>query len=174
MYAIMESGGKQYKVSPEDELMLEKIEGKPGKKIEISRVLMLAENGKIKVGKDAEKAKVKATIVEQTRGAKVIVFKYKSKKNYRRKRGHRQFLTKVRIDEIIGLSKGPAKAKATASKTRTKPKTAAEKRPAGAEAPSKAKASAKTGQKAGPKKAQSAKRKTTAKKSAPSPKPDDK
>lgn len=113
MYAIVESGGKQYKVEPEEELFLEKIEGKPGKKIQFDRVLMLAGNGEIKLGGELEKAKVGATIVEQTRGKKVIVFKYKSKKNYRRKRGHRQFLTKVRIDEIIGLSKQAKSGQAT-------------------------------------------------------------
>jgi len=115
VYAIIESGGKQYKVKAGDEILLEKINGKAGDKIELKKILFFTKNGEtILLQKDLTKVKVKATILEQTKGDKIIVFKYKAKKNYRRKRGHRQLLTKVKIDEII-LSEGPKKSVQTAS-----------------------------------------------------------
>jgi len=100
-YAIIESGGKQYKVQKEEEVLLEKIEGKPGDKVKFDKVIFLS-NGEQKIHQKEvlSKVKVKGTIVEQLKGEKIIVFKYKPKKGYKRMRGHRQFLTKVRIDDI--------------------------------------------------------------------------
>ena len=122
MYAIIESGGKQYKVKAGDEILLEKINGKAGDKIELKKILFFTKNGEtILLQKDLTKVKVKATILEQTKGDKIIVFKYKAKKNYRRKRGHRQLLTKVKIDEIIGVQK---EKKETGSRRASTPKQA--------------------------------------------------
>lgn len=102
MYAVIKTGGKQYRVAPDDVLTVEKIEGDAGGKIEFGEVLM--------IGGDAPKfgtplvsgAKVMAELVEQTRGPKVIAFKKRRRKNSRRKRGHRQDLTTVRITSIVG------------------------------------------------------------------------
>lgn len=92
MYAIINSGGKQYKVSTGDVLEVEKLDGKKGDKIEFD-VALLASEGKIE---NATK-KVKAEIVAQVKDKKIVVFKYKAKKNVRKKQGHRQPHTKIKI-----------------------------------------------------------------------------
>jgi large subunit ribosomal protein L21 len=102
MYAVIKTGGKQYRVAPDDVITVEKIEGEAGAKVELGEVLM--------IGGDAPKfgsplisgAKVVAELVEQTRGPKVIAFKKRRRKNSRRKRGHRQDLTTIRITSIVG------------------------------------------------------------------------
>jgi large subunit ribosomal protein L21 len=105
MYAILETGGKQYKVRPGDTLQVEKLPGEAGDTIELDRVLMVADDDDIAVGKPlVEGAKVVAEVVGQGRGPKIIVFKYKAKVRYRRKTGHRQSLTTLRITEIQGVS----------------------------------------------------------------------
>jgi len=102
VYAVVETGGKQYKVSPGDLIAVEKLPGEPGTLVELPKVLMVAQDGDLKVGSPLlSGARVVAEIVAQERGPKVIVFKFKRRKNYRRKIGHRQGLTKVRIKEII-------------------------------------------------------------------------
>jgi len=108
MYAIVRHGGKQYKITPNNEVVLEKIDAVKGDKIDLGKlgkVLFLADDKKIKTdAKDLDKIKVNATVLEHFQNDKVIAFKYKSKKNYRRKKGHRQLQTRVMI-ESIGAAK---------------------------------------------------------------------
>jgi len=102
VFAVIKTGGKQYIVKPGDRLKVEKIEGQIGDTVEISEVLLINKNGEVKIGTPlVEGAKVIATIVEHGKAPKVIVFKKKAKKGYKRKRGHRQFYTTIEIKEII-------------------------------------------------------------------------
>lgn len=101
MYAIMETGGKQYRVQEGDVLRVEKLPIQPGEKIEISRVLAVEKDGQFRVGTPViEGACVILKAVRQGRDRKIIVFKYKAKKNYRRKKGHRQSFTQVAVEKI--------------------------------------------------------------------------
>ncbi|MCB1547105.1 MAG: 50S ribosomal protein L21 [Hyphomicrobiaceae bacterium] len=103
MYAVIKTGGKQYRVAAEDVLEVEKVVGDAGSTVEFTDVLMVAGSGAPKVGTPlVAGAKVTAEIVEQGRGPKVISFKKRRRKNSRRKRGHRQLLTTVRIKDIVG------------------------------------------------------------------------
>ncbi|MBN9259969.1 MAG: 50S ribosomal protein L21 [Hyphomicrobium sp.] len=104
MYAVIKTGGKQYRVAADDVLTVEKLAGEPGAKIEFGEVLMVGGNDTgVKIGAPlVSGALVKAEVVEQGRGPKVIAFKKRRRKNSRRKRGHRQELTTVKITEIIG------------------------------------------------------------------------
>jgi len=103
MYAVIKTGGKQYRVAKDDVLVIEKIEGEAGSEVEFTEILMIGGNGAPKIGTPTVPgAKVTAELVEQTRGPKLIAFKKRRRKNSRRKRGHRQDLTKVRITNIIG------------------------------------------------------------------------
>jgi len=103
MYAVIKTGGKQYRVAAEDVLKIEKVTGDAGSKVEFTEVLMLGGAGDPKVGSPAVAgAKVVAEVVEQGRARKVIAFKKRRRKNSRRRRGHRQHQTTVRIKEIIG------------------------------------------------------------------------
>lgn len=114
MYAVIKTGGKQYRVAPDDIIQIEKIAGDVGQQIEFSEVLMVGGDGESTIGTPiVEGARVAAEVLEQGRGGKIIVFKKKRRKNYRRKRGHRQELTTVRILEILT---GGKKAKAVSSK----------------------------------------------------------
>jgi large subunit ribosomal protein L21 len=104
MYAVIKTGGKQYRVAADDVLTIEKVPGDAGATIEFGEVLMLGGSGSAKVGQPlVSGAKVMAEVVEQGRGDKVIAFKKRRRKNSRRKRGHRQFQTTVRIKEIVGF-----------------------------------------------------------------------
>lgn len=101
MYAIVETGGKQFKVSQGDTLYVEKLESEVGSSITLDKVHFVQDNGTVKVGSPTvEGAKVVATVVEHGRAKKIIVFKYKSKKNYHKKQGHRQPYTKLKIEAI--------------------------------------------------------------------------
>jgi len=104
MYAVIKTGGKQYRVAADQRLTIEKIAGDAGAQVEFTEVLMLGGgSGEAKVGTPAVAgAKVVAEVVEQSRAAKVIAFKKRRRKNSRRKRGHRQHQTVVRIKEIVG------------------------------------------------------------------------
>lgn len=136
MYAIVEQGAKQYKLEVGDEVLVEKIEGKPGDKVELDKVVFLKGAGEVVFEEETLKeAKVKATIVEQTKDKKIIVFKYKPKKNYRRKRGHRQRLTRLKIDEIVGLKE--EKPKVTRAVKKAEPKETAAKKVAKTTTPKK-------------------------------------
>ena len=101
MFAVIRTGGKQYKVATDDVVVVEKLAGEPGAVIELGDVLMVAGDGKVAAGTPLlAGAKVAATVVAQRRGKKIIVFKKERRKNYRRKRGHRQEETVLRIGEI--------------------------------------------------------------------------
>ena len=100
MYAIIVTGGKQYKVSEGDEIRVEKLEVEPGKEVTFDNVIAVSDDNTLKVAGDVSSAKVSATIVEQGRAKKVIVYKYKRKTGYHKKNGHRQPFTLVKIDKI--------------------------------------------------------------------------
>lgn len=101
MFAVVKTGGKQYKVAAGDVVQLEKLEGDVGAKLQLPEVLLVNDNGAVKIGSPTIKgAKVEAEIVSQERGRKIIVFKKKRRQNYRRKNTHRQDYTIVRITAI--------------------------------------------------------------------------
>jgi large subunit ribosomal protein L21 len=103
MYAVIKTGGKQYRVAADEVLTIEKVAGDAGATVEFTEVLMVGGSGNPKVGAPLiSGAKVTAEVVEQGRGPKVIAFKKRRRKNSRRKRGHRQEQTVVKIKEIIG------------------------------------------------------------------------
>ncbi len=103
MYAVIKTGGKQYRVAQDEVIKVEKLAGDDGSTIEFSDVLMVGEGESVKVGTPfVAGAKVTAELVQQTRGPKVIAFKKRRRKNSRRKKGHRQDLTMVRITGITG------------------------------------------------------------------------
>ncbi|MAH04793.1 MAG: 50S ribosomal protein L21 [Pseudomonadota bacterium] len=101
MYAVIKTGGKQYKVQKDDVIRVEKLDAEAGKSITLDQVLMLNDGKKSTIGAPVVAgAKVTAEVLEQTRGEKVIVFKKKRRQNYRRKKGHRQDLTVLKIKDI--------------------------------------------------------------------------
>ena len=101
MFAVIQSGGKQYKVAENDVITLEKLEGEAGSEIRLENVLLLGTEKKVTVGSPLVKgAAVTAEILEQKRADKIIVFKKKRRQNYRRKHGHRQSVTVLRVKEI--------------------------------------------------------------------------
>jgi len=101
MYAVLSAGGKQYKVEEGDILRIEKISGDVGATVSFDRVLMFSDGEKIRVGNPLiDGISVNGHIVEQDKAKKILVFKYKRRKNYRRKQGHRQPYTAVKIDSI--------------------------------------------------------------------------
>jgi len=101
MYAVIRTGGKQYKVHEEQILKIEKLEGTEGSQIEFDDILMYSDGETITLGSPkVENASVKAHILEQAKDKKTLVFKYKRRKGYRRMKGHRQFYTEVKIDSI--------------------------------------------------------------------------
>lgn len=121
MYAIIEACGKQYKVSEGDVVFFEKLDIEEGKTVKFDNVILVSNEGKIEIGTPYVKgAKVEGKVVQHGKGKKIIVFKYKAKKNYRRKQGHRQPYTKVEITSIkIGTTK-TAKAENTEKKEEAK------------------------------------------------------
>lgn len=105
MYAVIETGGKQYRVQEGDVVTIEKLNVEAGDKIEFDKVLVLADEGDLKVGAPyVEGAVVSGEVVENGKGKKVIIYKYKSKKDYRKKQGHRQPYTMVKIESLGGKS----------------------------------------------------------------------
>lgn len=101
MFAIIETGGKQYRVVPGQKLKVEKLEAKDGDSLVFDKVLLVADGENVKIGKPlVDGAKVEAKLVKQGRSKKVIVFKYHSKTRYRKKKGHRQDFTEVEITGI--------------------------------------------------------------------------
>lgn len=181
MYAIMRSGGKQYRVSADDVITVERLPGAPGALVEFGEILMIGDGKAATLGTPLlEGAVVTATILEQARADKVLVFKKKRRQNYRRTHGHRQAGTVLRIDEVLmpGAPRKPRKAAAApkaaeakpekkAPETKAEPKKEA-KQPATKAAPEKA-APKKTATKAAPKKP-ATKKKAPAKKKAPTKK----
>ena len=103
MYAVIRSGGKQLRVEPGQLIRVEKLEGEAGEKVELSEVLMVAGEGDARIGSPTiDGAKVVGTITDQTKGPKITIFKMKRRKGYRRKTGHRQKYTEIRVDSIEG------------------------------------------------------------------------
>ncbi len=101
MYAIIRSGGKQYRAEVGLTIDVDRLPQEVGEEIEIADVLLVAGEDDARVGQpQVEGALVRATVVEQFRGRKIIVYKYRQRTNYRRKRGHRQYFTRLRIDDI--------------------------------------------------------------------------
>ncbi|MCR4399346.1 MAG: 50S ribosomal protein L21 [Syntrophomonadaceae bacterium] len=102
MYAVIETGGKQYRVKTGDVLAVEKLDAEVGSRVEITRVLTVKKDTVVKVGLPyVQGARVVATVLEHGRDKKITVFKYKPKKNYKRKQGHRQPFTRIRVEEIV-------------------------------------------------------------------------
>lgn len=138
MFAVIKTGGKQYKVAEKDVIRVEKLPGEKGEVLELDQVLMLGDGSAPTIGTPlVAGAKVSATVLDQIQGDKVIAFKKKRRHNYRRKKGHRQELTVLRIAEIMpdGSSRGP-QAEAAAPAPATVEKAAeAPKADAAAEAP---------------------------------------
>ena len=101
MYAIIEACGKQYKVAEGDVVFFEKLDTEEGKKVTFDKVILVSDEGKVQVGApDVKGVKVEGKVVSHGKGKKIIVYKMKPKKNYRRKQGHRQPYTKVEITSI--------------------------------------------------------------------------
>lgn len=102
MYAIVKTGGKQYKAEAEELLIVEKIDGEPGTVVELDEIVMICDGDKVKAGSPYVKgAKVRAEIVRQAKAKKIVGFNYKPKKNVRRRWGHRQPQTHLRVTEVI-------------------------------------------------------------------------
>ena len=125
MYAIIESCGKQYKVAEGDIVFFEKLDAEEGKKVTFDKVILVSEEGKVQVGNPYVKGvKVEGKVISHGKGKKIIVFKMKPKKNYRRKQGHRQPYTKVEITGIKIAAKKTETAKTSqATKTEEAAKT---------------------------------------------------
>ena len=158
MYALVRTGGKQYRVAKDDTILVERIAADEGAEVILDDVVMLGDGDKVTIGTPrVEGAAVSATVVSQTRGPKIIIFRRKRRKNHRRTQGHRQDLTLLKINAIAedGKSLKPkaAPAKKAAAKEEAAPKAAAKKAAA-------KKATPKAEAKAAPKKA-------AAKKTAP-------
>jgi len=101
MYAILETGGKQYRVQEQSVLDVEKLAAEPGEHVEMERVLMVADDSGVRLGTPVvEGAKVICRVLAQGRGPRIRVLKYKAKENYRRQRGHRQHLTRLMVERI--------------------------------------------------------------------------
>ncbi|MCP4124046.1 MAG: 50S ribosomal protein L21 [Bacteroidetes bacterium] len=100
MFAVVEIAGQQFKVEAGQEIFVHRLDGKSGDSVEFDNVLLVDRDGSVDVGTPSVSAKVKATILEHLKGDKVIVFKKKRRKGYKVKNGHRQYMTKVKIDGI--------------------------------------------------------------------------
>lgn len=143
MYAVIRTGGKQYRVAPEDIIEIEKVAGEAGEIVQFGEVLMLG-GDKPQFGAPLiDGASVAAQVIEQKRADKILVFKKKRRKNYRRKKGHRQHLTAVRITEILTGGKKPSKAAAAKPAPAKKDEKAEDKKPVAKKAEEKPKAEAK-------------------------------
>ena len=132
MFAVIKTGGKQYRVQEGDILDIEKIGQDKGKKVTFDEVLLVEADGKTMIGTPyLENAQVSASVVENFKGEKTIVFKKKRRKQFRRTRGHRQELTRIKVEKIVvGAKKEKAEGTEAASAPKTQPKKAAPKTPA--------------------------------------------
>ena len=148
MYAVVKTGGKQYRVAKDDVLTVEKLDAEAGAVIELTEVLAIDDGKGLTIGTPMiDGARVAATVLEQKKADKVIIFKKKRRKNYRRTRGHRQPLTVIRISDILAKGQKAAAAKAAPAADAVAP---AKKAPAKAKAKAKAPAKAKTAAKKAP------------------------
>ena len=158
MYAVVKTGGKQYRVTKDDTILVEKLDADEGQTVTLSDVMLLGDGDKVTVGTPVvADASVEAQVVSQTRGPKIIIFRRKRRKNHRRTQGHRQDLTLLKITDINTSGKKAAPSKKAAAKPETKPAAKKEAAPA-------KKAAAKPETKPAAKKA--AAKTTTAKKAA--------
>jgi large subunit ribosomal protein L21 len=156
MYAIVEIAGQQFKVAKDQKVYVHRLQDKEGSKVSFDNVLLVSDGEKVTLGAPAiEGAKVTAKVLEHLKGDKVIVFKKKRRKGYKKKNGHRQFLTEIQID---GIAVGGAKKKAAPKKE------AAEEAAAKKTAPKKATEAKATPKKAAAKKAAAPKKEAAAKK----------
>jgi len=162
MFAVIKTGGKQYKVAENDIVIVERLEATKGDVIQLTEVLMVGEGAKAEIGTPTVSgASVAAEVLDQSRSDKIIVFKKKRRKKYRRTHGHRQDQTVLRVTEILTGGKKPSKAKAAAKKddTKAEPKKAeAKSKPAAKKAETKTEAKAKPAAKTADKKATPAKK----------------
>ncbi|MCB2114282.1 MAG: 50S ribosomal protein L21 [Parvularculaceae bacterium] len=125
MYAVVKTGGKQYRVAKDDVLKIERLTGDEGDIITLDEVLMIGDGADVTLGAPLiAGASVAAEIVEQTRGPKIVIFKKRRRQNYRRKKGHRQMLTVVRITDILTDGAKPSAKKAAAKKPAAKKESA--------------------------------------------------
>ena len=163
MFAVIRTGGKQYRVAPNDIIKVEKIAGEPGDIVELAEVILLGGEGDPKTGSPTiAGAMVAAEVISQGRSEKVVVFKKKRRANYRRKKGHRQLLTALRITEILTDGKKPSKA-APKRERKASPKQEAKKAEKQPEAKPAKKAEAKPAAKKSAAKAKAPARKPAAK-----------
>jgi large subunit ribosomal protein L21 len=117
MYAIVDIAGQQFKVEKDQKVYVHRLDAEQGKKVQFDRVLLIDDNGKVNIGAPAiDGAQVSATVLEHLKGDKVIVFKKKRRKGFRKKNGHRQYLTEIQINDIIASGAKPAAKKAEAPK----------------------------------------------------------
>ncbi len=167
MFAVIKTGGKQYNVAVDNIIKVEKLDGNSGETIEFNDVLVMGKGDSVKVGSPlVPHARVCGTIIDQIRDDKVIIFKKNRRHNYRRKNGHRQYLTVVKITDILGEGEKP-KAKAAPEKAKAEPKKETPKAELKAKAPAK-KAESKTAPaKKAPPSAKKSEAKAPAKKAAP-------
>ena len=126
MYAVIETGGKQYRVAPGETLEVERLAVAPGEQLQLGRVLMVADGDNVQVGTPTVAgASVVGTVLGEAKGKKIIVFRYKSKVRYRRKTGHRQALTRLRITDIVlpgaGRAAAPARRRGARAPDETSP-----------------------------------------------------
>lgn len=127
--AVIKTGGKQYLVSPGNKIKIEKIQGKEGKEVKFPDVLLMVKNKKTEIGNPLVKdIVVMGKILKQGRDKKVVIFKYKPKKRYKKKRGHRQPHTQVEITEIVFGKKKSLSTKPKLKKSTTKKKNAEKKK----------------------------------------------
>ena len=160
MYALVKTGGKQYRVAKDDTILVERIAAEEGAEVILNDIVMLGDGDKVTIGAPTvDGAAVSATVVRQTRGPKIIIFRRKRRKNHRRTQGHRQDLTLLKINDIAEDAKKLAPAKPAAKKAT--PKADAATKPAAKKATAK-KAAPKAGAATKP-----AAKKATAKKAAP-------
>jgi large subunit ribosomal protein L21 len=128
MYAVVKTGGKQYRVAKDDTILVERIAAEEGAVVILNDIVMLGDGEKLTIGTPkVEGAAVSATVMRQTRGPKIIIFRRKRRKNHRRTQGHRQDLTLLKITDIAEDAKKLAPAKQVAKKAATKPANTAAK-----------------------------------------------
>ncbi|QVL46037.1 MAG: 50S ribosomal protein L21 [Methylophilaceae bacterium] len=131
MYAVIKTGGKQYKVAAGDYLKVEKLDGDVGSKVVIDKILMVADGDNVTIGSPlVAGAKVNATVLSHGKGDKVMIFKFHRRKHYRKTQGHRQSYTEIQIDDINGKGTVKAAAKPAAAKATVAEKPVAAKKPA--------------------------------------------
>ena len=128
MYALVKTGGKQYRVAKDDTILVERIAADEGAEVILNDIVMLADGDKVTIGTPkVEGAAVSATVMRQTRGPKIIIFRRKRRKNHRRTQGHRQDLTLLKINDIADDAKKLTPAKPAAKEAATKTESAAKK-----------------------------------------------